>query len=598
MAGLSDLFGSNGLLAQLVLWGLMNQVLSTATSPALNVLQQDVDSKNPVMLLDPTTLAGAAVRGMTTITAARADAQKAGIDQARFDVLVDLATVRIPPADLATAVLRSYMTQEAAQTEATAQGFDAGQFATLINLAGDGIAPGDAVRALLRGLIADSGTGASSTSYEQAIAESRLHDKWGPVLQKLAAALLTPGDLADAVVRNFITMADAQAVAEKQGFTSGDFETLVHLAGDAPGPQQLAEALRRKLIPQSGTGAGSVSFEQGIAEGRLANKWAPVIQGLAKLWPSPVNALDAQVKGQLTQEQASALYEQLGGDPQFESWLYNSIGEGPSPLEAATLAARGIIDWSGAGPDSTSYEQAVKESHYRDKWSAPYRALAEHIPAPSTVVQLLAHQIITKGQATALLLQNDMSADTAAAYIAEAEFSSISEYRGLAQSAVVDMYFSQLVGHDQAAAMLADLHVAPAAVTLLLAYTDMRYQVSAMNRTVSRIGTLFASRKIGTEVARAALLKLGIPTVTVGNVLADWELQASVNVKTLTVAQITDAWYYQAMSQADAQNALAALGYTPYDAWVVLSVKNKAALPDQPPVDAAQAQGPVSPGTT
>ena len=598
MAGLSDLFGSGGLLEQMVLWNLLSEVLSSAVSPALTSLQQDVDSKNPVVVLDPTTLAAAAVRGMTTIAAARADAAKSGVDEARFATLVDLQTVRIPPADLATAVLRSYITLADAQAQAAPQGWTADQLTVLVNLAGDGIAPTDAVRALMRGIIEESGSGAASTSYDQAIAESRLHNKWGPVLAKLSAALLSPADAADAVVRNFLSSADGAAVAAKQGFTGSDFETLVHLAGDAPAPGELAEALRRKLIAESGTGAASTSFAQGIAEGRLADKWTPVIKGLAMRWPSPVDALDAQVKGQLTDTQASTLYEQLGGDPQFEGWLYNSIGEGPTPLEAAALAARGIIDWSGTGPESTSYEQAVKESHYRDKWSSPYRELAQHIPTPSTVIQLYAHRIITQAQATAQLLQNDMTADQAAAYIAEADYDSVSEYRGLAQSAIVDMYFSQLIGRDEAATILESFHVTPDAVSLMLAYADIRYQVSAMNRTVSRLGTLFAARKIGVETARATLIKLGIPVATVANVLADWELQASTNVKTLTVAQITDAFYYSVITQAEALALLGVLGYTPYNAWVVLSVKNKEPLPNKPPNDAVPGPPSVSPGTT
>jgi hypothetical protein len=598
MVGLSDLFGNNGLLEQLVLWGLLNQTLGAATDPAMTALRQDVDAKNPVQVLDPATLAGAAVRGMTTIADARADAAKSGIDSGNFTTLVDMATVRIPPADLATAVLRSYMSTDDAQAEATPQGWTAAQMAVLTNLAGDGIAPGDAVRALLRGIIPTSGSGADSISYDQAIAESRLHNKWGPVLSKLAAALLTPGDLADAVVRNFMSSADAVTVAEKQGFTSGDFETLVHLAGDAPAPGQLAEALRRQLIPESGTGVDSISFAQGIAEGRLADKWTPVVKGLASLWPTPIDALDAQVKGQLTADQASALYQQLGGDPQFESWLYDSMGEGPSPLEAANLAARGIIDWTGTGPDSTSYEQAVKESHYRDKWTSAYEALAQHIPAPSTIIQLYAHQIISKEQATAQLLQNDMTSDQAATYIAEAEYESVSEYRGLASSEVIAMYFAQQIDSDQATSILESMHVSPDAVKLMLAYADMRYQLSARSKAISKIGTLFVARKLGVESARAALIKLGVPVATVTNTLADWELTAQIDVKTLTYAQVTDAWYYQVMTQDQAITALGALGYTPYDAWVLLSVKNKAALPNAPAVDAAAAQGPVTPGTT
>ncbi len=598
MSGFGDLFGRSGWLESLMVWGLVNQVVSTSTTPALDQLRQDVYGAHPGGVLDPSTLAGAAVRGMTTVKAAQADAAKSGIDAARFATLIDLATVRLGPADLATAVLRSYMTEGQAQDQAGPQGLTPEQFTVLVNLAGDAIAPEEAVRALQRGLIPKEGAGAGSISYQQAIAESRLHDKWGPVLAGLAEQLLSPPELAEAVVRNFLSPAAAESVAGKQGVPASTLTTMVQLAGDAPGPQQLAEALRRKLIAQSGTGAGSTSFEQGIAEGRLADKWAPVIKGLAQLWPSPVDALDAQVKGQLTAEQATALYAQLGGDPQFEGWLYDSIGEGPSPLEAATLAARGIIPWTGTGAGSTSYEQAVKESHFRDKWTPAYKALAEHIPAPGVIMTMLEHQIITREQATTQLLAYNMTSEQVAAYIAEAEYENVSEYRGLAQSAVTDMYFAHLLSHDQAVAILGDLHVAPDAASLLLSYADVRYAVDSVVRTVSRLESLFAARKIGVETARAALLKLQIPAATVDQTLTDWELQAAATVRILTEAQIVDAWYYTIVSQPTAIELLGAIGYSPYDAWVVLSIKNKAPLPDPPPDDHAAAATTVIPGTT
>ncbi len=598
MVGFSDLFGKNGWLEQLVVWGLLNQVLGTATDPALTALKQDVNAVHPLLVLDPVTLADAAVRGMTTVKAAQAEAAKSGIDAARFATMIDLATVRIPPADLATAVLRSYVAEGHAEQEAARQGWTVDRFKTLVDLAGDGIAPGDAVRALLRGLIPKGGAGAGSVSYEQAIAESRLHNKWGPVLASLADQLLSPADLANAVVRNFESPSRAAETAGKQGVSSGDFETLVHLAGDAPGPQQLAEALRRGDIERDGTGPSSTSFHQGIAEGRLANKWAPVIEGLAKLWPSPIDALDAQVKGQLTDKEAHELYARLGGDPQFEPWLFNAIGEGPTPLEAANLAARGIIPWTGTGPASVSYEQAVRESHYRNKWTGAYRKLAEHIPPPSTITTQLSHQIITREVATAELLQNDMTADQAAAYVAEAEYEAVSDYRGLTQSAVVDMYFAHLLDHDQAVAILGDLHVTAEAASLLLAYADVRYVIDSVNKTVARLQTLFAARKIGLESARAALLKLKIPAATVTATLADWTLQAAITVKTLTEAQVVDAWYYNALSDAEAIELLGAIGYTPYDAWVVLSIKAKGPLPGKPPNTAVAPVAAVIAGTT
>lgn len=598
MAGLGDLFGKNAWLEQLVVWGFLQQALGALADPALTALKQDVDAQHPLLVLSPPTLADAAVRGMTTVKAAEAEAAKSGINATRFATMLDLATVRLSPSDLATAVLRSYLTAADARTEAARQGLTTSQFDTMVDLAGDGIAPTDAVRALLRGIVPRSGTGASATSYDQAIAESRLHNKWGPILAKLGDQLLSPADAADAVVRNFLPHGEGSQVAGKAGVSSADFETLVRLAGDAPAPGQLAEALRRGDIPRSGTGASSTSFEQGIAEGRLADKWAPVIEGLAKLWPSPIDALDAQVKGQLTEDEAHKLFERLGGDPQFESWLYNSLGEGPTPLQAANLAARGIIPWTGTGPASTSYEQAVRESHYRNKWSGAYRRLAEHIPPPSTVTTQLSHQLITREVATAELLANDMTADQAAAYVAEAEYEAVSDYRGLTQSAVVDMYYAHLLDHDQAVAVLGDLHVTAEAAALLLAYADVRYVVDSVNKTVARLQTLFAARKIGLETARSALLRLKIPAATVDATLNDWVLQAAVTVKTLTEAQVVDAWYYKVLTQAEAIQLLGAIGYTPFDAWTVLSIKNKAPLEGKPVNTAVAPVAAVIAGTT
>jgi len=598
VAGFGDLFGRNGLLEQLVLWGVVNQVLSTSVGPGLAKLEQDVNAAHPVFVLPPTTLADAAVRGMASMQDAIADAARSGIDAARFEQLVQLATVRLSPADLAEAVLRSYVSEADAQAQVKPQGITPAQFRVLTDLAGDGLAPQDAVRALLRGLIAETGKGAGSTSFEQAIAESRLHDKWGPVLRQLAAQLLSPAELASAVVRNFIGRDEAVKVAGRQGVDAADLDTLIRLSGDAPAPGQLAEALRRGLIAEAGTGAGETSFDQGIAEGRLANKWTGVIKGLAKLWPSPTDALDAQVKGQLTDAEAHALYEKLGGDPQFEPWLYASIGEGPTPLEAATLAARGIIPWTGTGPASTSYEQAVRESHYRNKWTEPYKRLAEHIPPPSTIGVMLAHRVIDTKTAHELLLANDMSEEQAAAYASEAEYEAISDYRGLTQSAVVDMYYAHLLSRDQALQVLADLHVTEAAAGLLLDYADLRTVVDSVNRSVQRIATLYTSRKISTDTARSALLKLEIPASTVGQIIEDWQIQAAANVKTLTAAQIIDAWYYEVIDLQEAIGLLGAIGYTAYDAWIQLSIKAKSPLPGKPANTAAAPAGAVIPGTT
>lgn len=598
MAGLSDLFGRNGVLEQLVLWNVAGQVISAAMGPSFTLLQQDMNARHPVQVLDPATAADLAARGIITAAAATSEAARSGLSAGRFHDLVEMHTVRLSPGDLATAVLRSYISEGEARAAAAPQGVTPAMLDVLVNLSGDAPGADQLAAALRRGIIPRNGQGAASTSFAQGIRETRLHDKWTPVIEALSAEILSPADAAAAVVRNFISQAEGVKIASQNGVAAAEFATLIHLSGDSPGPQQLAEALRRGLIPATGTGAATTSFQQGIAEGRLADKWAPVIEGLAKIWPTPVDALDAALKGQISDAEGKALYARLGGDLQFYPWLLATVGDSPTPLEAAVMAARGIIAEGGLGADVLSYAQAVKESRYRNKWANAYRQLAKHIPPPSTVTTLLSHRVIDADLAHTLLLENDMAPDLAAAYVAEAEYEAISDYRGLTESNVLDMYIAHLVNRDQATQMLSVLHVSAAAAALLLDQADMRYAMDSVNKSVQRIATLYTGRKIGTDTATAALATLGISTTAIDQIIQDWELQAAASVKILTESQIVDAWYYGIVSQDEAIADLAAVGYSPYDAWVVLSVKNKSPLPNPPPRVVAPPAATVIPGVT
>lgn len=554
MSALGDLLGSGSVAEQLLVWGLMNQAIGAAAAPYFSQLSQDVNQLNPVNPLSP--------------------------------------------ADLADAVVRNYMTLADATTEAAKSGLDAQRFATMVPLHADAPGPQQLAVALLRGLIPADGDGPDAASFTQGIREGRLADKWAPMIRELSTAILSAPDAANAVVRGFLSDADGQAVAAKSGVSADTFATLVQLSGDAPGPQQLAEALRRGAITESGAGPDSTSFEAGIAEGRLANKWTPVIKALSMLWPTPVDALNAALKGQITADEGLALYQKLGGDPQFYPWLLDSQGEGPTPLQAADWARRGIIPWDGTGPDITSYAQAVRESRFRDKWSDAYKASQQYLPPPYSIITLLKDGAITKDQATGWLTQAGADADVIAGMIAEADATDLSSFRGLTTSAVLNMYYQRLVSADDATTILESLHVSAAAVPLMLAYADLQRAIAAQNAAVTRVGTLYAARKITSDTVKNSLIALQVPPAAVNDILATWQLENSINVKTLTEAQIIDAWAYEVMTESDAITELTNIGYTPYDAWVLLSNKNKGPLPGQPEPGPAPPQGAVIPGTT
>jgi len=187
------LLGKGSVAEQLVVWGLMNQALGAALAPYLSQLGQDVNARTPVEPLSP-------------------------------DALAD-------------AVVRNYMTLSAAEAEAAKSGVDAERFATMVPLHADAPGPEQLAQALLRGIIPKAGGGPGTASFEQGIREGRLSDKWTPMMEALSTAILSAPDAAAAVVRNFLSSAEGQAVAAKSGVSADTFATLVHLSGDAPGPQ-------------------------------------------------------------------------------------------------------------------------------------------------------------------------------------------------------------------------------------------------------------------------------------------------------------------------------------------------------------------------
>ena len=598
MAGFSGLFGKDGAIEQLVVWQCIGQVISAMGQPGFTALLQKVQEQHPNVVLAPDVLARGVVAAFVTEAAARSDAAKSGIDADRFELLVKMAKVRISPGDLAEAVLRSYMPKDAADKEAQNQGVTPERLSILTLLAGDGIGPQQAAEALRRGIIKAEGRGPDSTSYRQAIAESRLHDKWGGVLFDLTRALLSPPAAAEAVVRGFLTGEAGAKVAALSGVPGDDFAIMVNLAGDAPSPTALAEALRRGIIPLDSGDPSIPGFMQGIQQGRLANKWAPMLQLLSMLWPTPTDALEARLTGQVTTAESQALYAKFGGDPQYFDLLFHTRGEGPTPLELGILANRGIIPWEGTGPDVTTFEQGVHETRFRNKWLDAYRALAVYRPPESTIVVMLEHGIITNEQAADMLSKLGMDNDTVAMYLSEAHFNEVSQYRGTTVDTVLTAYHEQLLTLDQATQILTDLHVDPLSAKIMVELQGIKRAFAAVNNVVSRIRTLYAARKITVGTVTDALTKLGIPADNIQGMVSAWSLENSISVKVLTEAQILKAWKLGILSDDETSTELQNIGYTPFDAYVLMQSEVKDAVLTRPPSGPAPPQGQVIPGTT
>lgn len=393
---------------------------------------------------------------------------------------------------------------------------------------------------------------------------------------------LSPADLAVMVVRNVRARDEAAAEAKRAGIDGDRFDQLVAIAGDAPGPDEIAVALRRGLIPEDGLGPDSISFRQGIAEGRLRNKWADTIKALAVQWPTPTDALDALLQGQIDQPTAHALYAKFGGNPDYFTMLFDTRGSAPTPNEAATMANRGIIPWEGTGPDSISFQQAFLEGPWRNKWLAPYRGLAEYLPPPRTVTAMLRSGGIPVALGTELLRKEGLSADLAAAYVADATHTKAATAKDLTESQIVALYQAKVIALAEAVTLLGKVGVTAHDADLILTAAGLRAEIAQVNSAISKVRSSVLARHISTAEAKTALTGLGVASAQADAMIRTWRIELDATPKTLTEAQIVAAWNIGIMAQATAQNELVALGYRPLDAWTLLSIKNGEALPNRP----------------
>ena len=408
---------------------------------------------------------------------------------------------------------------------------------------------------------------------------------------------LSPDELATMVVRGWIDQAAGQNEAAKSGVDGGDFNNMVNNRRNPIAPEEAAVALRRLIIPESAA-PGSVSFLNAIQEGNLGDQWATVIQQLAEQIPSPADILRGVLQGQVPAgSDGRTLYKQVGGqdiDPNtnfdWYTFMFNTEGSAPTPNEAGVMARRGAIPWGDGsdgpvieGPGAVSFHQAFLEGPWRNKWEPAFKALTQYLPPPRTVTALLKSGGLTPAQATQLLTEQGLTPDLVAVYVNAATASKVAPTKLLSQANILTLLNDKLIDVPTAVADLEKLGYPADEATILATTSQAAATITSLKSNVTRIETYYLAHKIDRANALTMLAGLGLDAASAAARVDDWDILKQSNVKTLTVAQITSAWEYAVYTQEVAQEELERLGYTPYDAWTLLSIKNKGPLPNPPP---------------
>lgn len=420
----------------------------------------------------------------------------------------------------------------------------------------------------------------------QSVAQTAL----SPFLQQLQEIVwrvdpslpIPPQTCAALVARGLISHESGANEAKNSGINGDRFNNLITAAQSAPSLAEALELHRRGALPLGQPGQQGASVYGAIKDSGIRDEWAEIVVKLGTQIPSVAEVMDAWLQGQIEEPEARKRYLEAGGDPTWFQTSFNANGTAPTPVELGVMANRGIIPWDGAGPHAVSYHQGFLEGPWRNKWEAALRRLAEYLPPARTVTAMVHEGSISDQEALTLWRKEGLSPELAAAYLKSAHHTSTAAHKELAKADILSLYADKLIDEPQASKLLQELGYTGPVANLVLKVTDTHRAHAAVNSAVSRLRTLYTSRKITKAATLDALHNLGVPATETSELLQIWDIQAAANIRQLTEGQIVSAFSKEVLTQEEATAELIAINYTPYDAWVLLSTRHGEKLPHQP----------------
>ena len=390
-------------------------------------------------------------------------------------------------------------------------------------------------------------------------------------------------DLADMVVKNIYQEGDAAAIAAQYGEDATVFHNRVLDTGEPPGLEQVLEWWRRGFLPWGGDVPGTATVENAIRTSRIYDYWTPVIQQAQFLPITAADAVNAWVRNQISPTQALKYLYENGLKAEEATILYHTVGRPPAPMQAATLVRRGVIPIEGTGPDALSFRQAIDEGDVKDKWATPLSHLIEAIPGVFELRLMQSAGGVSAQVAAKYYAMSGLPPDLVQGMVAAGSGQKLAGAKNLAQATITSLYEDQLLTEEQAVEYLVLLGYDQAEAAFVLDVADYKIIAESLTASISKTRAAFLARRITATEARALVDSMGVPADRAQHLLAIWEDEQAATIRILTEGQIVDAVYYNIADEEWAMNKLVALGYTPGDAYVLISDRLHAPAANPPP---------------
>jgi hypothetical protein len=377
--------------------------------------------------------------------------------------------------------------------------------------------------------------------------------------------ILTPDQLAAAVLKNQIDGTQAQQEATLSGLNESRFGVLLETIGNPPGPQELLTMLRRGTINEG-------SAVQGLRESYLRNEWVPFLLDLVAEILSTDEAVTAAVQNHLAYDDAATAAQRNGVGRDVFDVMYQNAGNPPGPQQMLALWVRGYVD-------EATVDQALRESRLKDKYIDAIKKLAiRKIPLRS-VVQLLNAGAINDAQATQYLKELGYSDADTAALIAGHKATGTTAQKELSVSAIRQLFTDNLIDGTEAVQDLVAIKYDPVAAQQLVSLWSTETARAVRTNGISRTRSLYEARHIDRQTASNTLDRLAVPPGLRDQMLATWDLGIASVVKTLTPTDICGAGRLGVFQPSEVLSRLQAEGYSADDALTFAYVHRGIAQP-------------------
>lgn len=370
--------------------------------------------------------------------------------------------------------------------------------------------------------------------------------------EKFPSQPISPGTVADGVARGLIDHGSASQEALFSGVRGEAFNWLVDLAGTTPGVGELLTMAARGLI-------GVGHLEVGLHQLGIRPEWVAPIVALAHAPLSPAAAVEAAVKGVVSQGQGAAIYERGGGLVGDFATAFAAAGNAIGIEAAGRLRTHNLIS-------EGDLQAAIRYSHINPRFEGMAGMLRFHWLSAFQIHNLVTSGTIDSATAKRWLIEDGYSAEQAEGLSHHSQKPSTKKAKDASESLIIDTYEAGFSTKDQAVAHLVVIGYTPEAAGILIDSFDARKILASMQSAVTKIREAFLARRITKQVASSDLDTVGVHPNLRDHYLADWDVERTTVFKVLTTAQVGHLAHVAIITRDDAKRRWIAAGYSAEDA--------------------------------